>query len=244
MRKYIVLAQIQQKNKGKGHERQTSMKWMSKSTTLTKRHRKTPKTKHQIHQLIQTKINTTLGLTEWEFVEGGGGRIAQNQNKVFNYHTLLFTHKYKHSLNPHALLHSHLIIFPLYPKCCLTFRHFCLYIRTGISWKKTTTHWSEAASDFKRVSCEPAAALVLTTAREGGKSREFCFVATPSWNTSIGHAGKQGEELNSLAIYIPPVNHERFWSELRGDLKAVTVRNDPSLTNQPSICQSAQTRDL
>lgn len=73
MRKYIVLAQIQQKNKGKGHERQTSMKWMSKSTTLTKRHRKTPKTKHQIHQLIQTKINTTLGLTEWEFVEGGGG---------------------------------------------------------------------------------------------------------------------------------------------------------------------------
>lgn len=102
MRKYIVLAQIQQKNKGKGHEWQTSMKWMSKSTTLTKRHRKTPKTKHQIHQLIQTKINTTLGLTEWEFVEGGEGELHKIKIKC------LTTTHYSLHINTNILwIHTH-----------------------------------------------------------------------------------------------------------------------------------------
>lgn len=176
-------------------------------------------------------------MTEGGFVEVGRGEIAQNQNKVFNYHTLLFTHKYKHPLNPHALLHSHLIIVPLYPKCCLTFRNFCLYIRTGISWreKKNKTKQNdtliESSQWFEtRQLCAGSCPSANDCQGRRGKKkrkekRQFSFVAAPSWAPA-----------SDTQANIPPVTHERFWSELRGDLKAVTVRNDPSLRNQPPIC--------
>lgn len=112
---------------------------------------------------------------------------------------------------------------------------------------KKKPQWLEAVSGFKEVSCDPAAALVLKTAREGGKGKEFSYVLMSSWSweTSEDTQAHGGEgRTQQLGNLHSTSYHEWYLSKLCGNLKTVIIQNDPSLRDQHFICQCAQTRNL
>lgn len=125
-------------------------------------------------------------------------------------------------------------------------RHFLSHLYWNLI---QTTHLLEAVSDLKEDSCTMAAAVVLKTAKEGKKAN-FPQILWWYWPD---HKQLQGQVFFLIAwrhwqkkntawrLTFPQLCMKESLETVWGKMRAVTVRNDPSIRNLLSVCQGTQT---